>query len=507
MPRGGREVPAPVPARARRRVPGHQPRAVRSWSRSWWRAGRSTAGGAVRGRRRRPVDLRVPRRDHPQHPRVRARLPERPHHPAGAELPLHPDHPGRRQRGDRPQPEPQAQAAVERRRAPASRSSATWPTPSTPRPTGSPGRSTGCADDGAARPGDVAVFYRTNAQSRVFEEVFIRLGLPYKVVGGVRFYERQEVRDALAYLRAVANQDDTVSLRRIINTPRRGIGDRAAGLRGGARRPGADLVRRGAARGPRRLPGISSRAANAIAEFVALLDELRELAAPPARRRCWRRRCSAPATSPRWRRASTRRTPAGWRTCRSWSAWPASTPSGWRQPDRSGGRRACPGDRGRVPGAGGAGGRRRRGAGRRRSRATGVVTLMTLHTAKGLEFPVVFLTGLEDGVFPHLRSLGDQPGAGGGAPAGVRGHHPGPAAALPHPRGHPVGAGGSRSTTRRRGSWRSCRSELVRWERTGEAATSWGGVGGRAGGPHRAARPRPSGPRGWPPSSGCPAPA
>ena len=74
---------------------------------------------------------------------------------------------------------------------------------------------------------DVAVFYRTNAQSRVFEEVFVRVGLPYRVVGGVRFYERKEVRDALAYLRVLANPADTVSLRRILNTPRRGIGDRA----------------------------------------------------------------------------------------------------------------------------------------------------------------------------------------------------------------------------------------------------------------------------------------
>ena len=77
------------------------------------------------------------------------------------------------------------------------------------------------------QPGDVAVFYRTNAQSRVFEEVFIRVGLPYKVVGGVRFYERKEVRDALAYLRVLANPEDTVSLRRILNVPKRGIGDRA----------------------------------------------------------------------------------------------------------------------------------------------------------------------------------------------------------------------------------------------------------------------------------------
>ena len=82
-------------------------------------------------------------------------------------------------------------------------------------------------DDKSARPADVAIFYRTNAQSRVFEETFIRVGLPYKVVGGVRFYERREVRDALAYLRMLVNPDDSVSLRRILNTPKRGIGDRA----------------------------------------------------------------------------------------------------------------------------------------------------------------------------------------------------------------------------------------------------------------------------------------
>ncbi|MGV7637428.1 3'-5' exonuclease, partial [Mycobacterium kansasii] len=73
---------------------------------------------------------------------------------------------------------------------------------------------------------DVAVFYRTNTAARVLEEVFIRHGVPYKVVGGVRFYERKEVRDLVAYLRAIDNPNDTVSLQRIVNTPRRGIGDR-----------------------------------------------------------------------------------------------------------------------------------------------------------------------------------------------------------------------------------------------------------------------------------------
>src|SRR6476660_886815 len=85
-------------------------------------------------------------------------------------------------------------------------------------------------DSRDSRPGDVAVFYRTNAQSRVFEEVFIRVGLPYKVVGGVRFYERREVRDALAYLRMLANPADEISLRRILNVPKRGIGDRAEAM-------------------------------------------------------------------------------------------------------------------------------------------------------------------------------------------------------------------------------------------------------------------------------------
>src|SRR2546430_11438176 len=78
-------------------------------------------------------------------------------------------------------------------------------------------------DDDGVRPADVAVFYRTNAQSRVFEDIFIRIGLPYKVVGGVRVYERKEGRDALGYLRTIAHSDDPVSLRRIPNTPPRGL--------------------------------------------------------------------------------------------------------------------------------------------------------------------------------------------------------------------------------------------------------------------------------------------
>ena len=134
-------------------------------------------------------------------------------------------------------------------------------------------------DDGVT-PSDVAVFYRTNAQSRVFEEVFIRLGLPYKVVGGVRFYERREIRDALAYLRVIANVDDLVSLRRILNTPRRGIGDKAEkaveyfadreGISFGAALEVADSSF-----------GLAPRSLNAIRDFTTLLLELRGLLASP----------------------------------------------------------------------------------------------------------------------------------------------------------------------------------------------------------------------------------
>ncbi|MEO7752874.1 MAG: UvrD-helicase domain-containing protein, partial [Terracoccus sp.] len=132
------------------------------------------------------------------------------------------------------------------------------------------------AESNQVRPGDVAVFYRTNAQSRAIEEVLVRVGLPYKVVGGTRFYERREVKDALAYLRVISNPADTVNLRRILNTPKRGIGDRAeacvAALAERERIPFvAALGRAGDA------PGIATRSVTAINGFTALLEGLREV--------------------------------------------------------------------------------------------------------------------------------------------------------------------------------------------------------------------------------------
>ena len=169
----------------------------------------------------RPGHLRVPRRGRPQHPRVRAGLPRRHRRRAGPELPLHPDHPRRRQRRHRQQPGPQAQGAVDR---PGPRRP-DRPLPRRGRgrrgPLGLPGAGPP-PRGGAVRWDEMAVFYRTNAQSRVLEDQLMRAGIPYKVVGGTRFYDRREVKDALAYVRAVVNPDDEVSLKRVLNVPKRG---------------------------------------------------------------------------------------------------------------------------------------------------------------------------------------------------------------------------------------------------------------------------------------------
>ncbi|MEV0426024.1 DNA helicase PcrA [Micromonospora sp. NPDC050495] len=256
-------------------------------------------------------------------------------------------------------------------------------------------------DEGDTRPADVAVFYRTNAMSRVFEEVFIRVGLPYKVVGGVRFYERKEVRDALAYLRAVVNPDDTVSVRRILNTPRRGIGDRAeACVEALASR---DRISFGAAlRRAKDAPGISTRAANGIAEFVALLDGARELAdtgTPEEVLEALLTRSGYlseleesldPQDAGRVDNLQELVSVAREYTERIEALGgedERATVAGFLE------QVALVADADQIPADD--------------PDHQGVVTLMTLHTAKGLEFPVVFLSGLEDGVFPHLRSLGD----------------------------------------------------------------------------------------------------
>jgi len=253
-------------------------------------------------------------------------------------------------------------------------------------------------DSEAVRPGDVAVFYRTNAQSRVFEEVFIRVGLPYKVVGGVRFYERREVRDALAYLRGIANPDDTVSIRRILNTPRRGIGDRAEAcveaLSSRERIGFAAALERAP-----EAPGIGSRAVNALADFCSMMAGLRELAAdePPSvvleevlARTGYLAELEASTDPQDEGRVDNLQELVS--VAREFEERAAASGTHAGLPEFLE-QVALVADADSIPDASGEDG--------------GVVTLMTLHTAKGLEFPVVFLTGLEDGIFPHLRSLGD----------------------------------------------------------------------------------------------------
>ncbi|NGO14286.1 DNA helicase PcrA [Streptomyces sp. HC44] len=252
-------------------------------------------------------------------------------------------------------------------------------------------------DSGEAKAGDVAVFYRTNAQSRVFEEVFIRVGLPYKVVGGVRFYERKEVRDVLAYLRVLANPEDSVPLRRILNVPKRGIGDRAEAMIDAlASREKISFTQ--ALRRVDEAYGMAARSTNAVKRFNTLMEDLRTIVESGA----------GPATV---LEAVLERT--GYLAELQASTDPqdetrienlqelAAVALEFEQ-ERGEGEAgtlsdfleqvALVADSDQIPDE--------------EEEGSGVITLMTLHTAKGLEFPVVFLTGMEDGVFPHMRALG-----------------------------------------------------------------------------------------------------
>src|SRR5579859_7298814 len=265
-------------------------------------------------------------------------------------------------------------------------------------------------DEGAATPGQVAVFYRTNAQSRVFEEVFIRAGLPYKVVGGVRFYERREVRDLLAYLRLIANPGDEVSLRRILNVPRRGIGDRAeacvAALAQRDRQSFAAALAR-----PAEVPGLAPRSARSIEAFNQMMEGFRaaaqagipvaDLAEMVLERSGYLAELQVSEDLQDASRIENLNELVS--VARDFDA--NGIQAGLADPDAAAGDGPRPGsladfleqvslvaDADQIPEGEDHG---------------GVVTLMTLHTAKGLEFPVVFLTGMEENVFPHQRSQGD----------------------------------------------------------------------------------------------------
>ncbi|MFE1770448.1 DNA helicase PcrA [Streptomyces sp. NPDC059008] len=252
-------------------------------------------------------------------------------------------------------------------------------------------------DAGDAKAGDVAVFYRTNAQSRVFEEIFIRVGLPYKVVGGVRFYERKEVRDVLAYLRVLANPEDTVPLRRILNVPKRGIGERAEAMID-ALSSREKITFPQALRRVDEAYGMAARSANAVKRFNVLMEELRtivESGAGPAtileavlERTGYLAELQASTDPQDETRIENLQELAA-------VALEFEQDRGEENPGTLADfleQVALVADSDQIPDED--------------EEGSGVITLMTLHTAKGLEFPVVFLTGMEDGVFPHMRALG-----------------------------------------------------------------------------------------------------
>ena len=259
-------------------------------------------------------------------------------------------------------------------------------------------------DEGNLRPGDVAIFYRTNAQSRSIEDVLVRVGLPYKVVGGTRFYERKEIKDALAYLRVLVNPDDDVNLRRILNEPKRGIGDRAEGaIASLAQRDRTSFM--AAARRADEAPGMATRSVNAVLGFVKMLDDLAEVAAgsgAAAALEAVLEQTGYLATL----RSST--DPQDESRVENLAELVAVVREYERDnPEGSLGafleQVSLVADADQIPDAPGAD----IDAAVAEAKRLGVVTLMTLHTAKGLEFPVVFLTGMEHGLFPHQRSATD----------------------------------------------------------------------------------------------------
>ena len=313
--------------------------------------------------------------------------------------------------------------------------------------------------------GDIAVFYRTNAQSRALEELLVRQGIPYRVVGGTRFYERREIKDALAYLQVISNPDDTVAARRVLNVPKRGIGAKAeeaiaahaahygisfgaalrhlwlragcpagegegidvdalarsvssdeasadpsvsassgeavgesTGVHDGADEsevPASSPAESAVETAPEIL-GITPRAAKSAAAFWGLVETLRAAEARGASQAdileevldrtgylAELRRSEDPQDASRVENLAELHSVAG--------AFAADAPGGTLADFLE--RVALVADSDQVPAEGERGGQ---------------VTLMTVHTAKGLEFPVVFVTGMEDGTFPHQRSLGDE---------------------------------------------------------------------------------------------------
>jgi DNA helicase-2/ATP-dependent DNA helicase PcrA len=241
------------------------------------------------------------------------------------------------------------------------------------------------------RYGDVAIFYRTNAQSRVLEDVFMKAGLNYKIIGGVRFYQRKEVKDILGYLRVVTNPNDVVSLRRVINTPKRGIGDATvAAIEEYAR--DEDVSPMEACRVADRIGVLGPRAKGAVAGFVQVIDTLTAVAADGAgAARLVEAACEASGYVAELEEERTVEAIGRVENLKELvgvaAEYEARNPDGAVSDFLEQVSLVSEQDEYDAEDPG--------------------VTMMTLHNAKGLEFDVVFMAGMEDGVFPHYRSMTD----------------------------------------------------------------------------------------------------
>ena len=257
-------------------------------------------------------------------------------------------------------------------------------------------------NSGLSSPGETAIFYRTNAQSRVFEEVFMRSALPYKVVGGLRFYERREVKDLLAYLRVIANCEDEISLRRVINVPKRGIGDTSLDYVDQFANSSGISFWQGLLR-CNEITSVPARAAQAINDFTSMISALIVLVeakvkpsviVEAALEQSGLLKELADSTDPQdeVRVENLKELVAvsmeyEERSFEELGEDEENSLAGFLE------KVSLVADADEIPEGEDHG---------------GVVTMMTLHTAKGLEFPTVFLTGMEDGIFPHSRTLDDK---------------------------------------------------------------------------------------------------
>lgn len=263
-------------------------------------------------------------------------------------------------------------------------------------------------DTGEFRPGDVAVFYRTNAQSRSLEEILMRVGLPYKVVGGTRFYERKEIKDALAYLRVLVNPDDDVNLRRVLNEPKRGIGERAEGtIAALAERDRTSFM--AAMRRADEAPGMATRSLNSVRAFVKLLDDLTGVAEGSGAAEALEAVLEQTGYLAGLRSSTDPQDESRVENLAELVAvvreYERDNPEGSLEEFLE--QVSLVADADQIPDAPDGASQAEVDAAVAEAKRQGVVTLMTLHTAKGLEFPVVFLTGMEHGVFPHRRSATD----------------------------------------------------------------------------------------------------